>query len=184
MNDTEGNKYFSDKEKCDLMEKTWKDVFKITDEEGNNFDKQHSDHIDRYINVNINRIKSFLTADMNRLNTENYHTREITLEEIKAYIRRSKKEAPGSTKINKQILEKRTDKTLEQLKNIFNACLSAGYFPSVFKEAIIKFIPKKDKTLTNPMNYRPISLLEVPGKIFERIIQARLNTFFYRKTIY
>ncbi len=27
------------------------------------------------------------------------------------------------------------------------------------------------------MNYRPISLLEVPGKIFERLIQARLNTF-------
>ncbi len=80
------------------------------------FDKQHSDHIDRYINVNINRINSFPTADMNRLNMESYHNREITLEEIKAYIRTSKKKAPGSTKINKQILEKFTDKTLEQLK--------------------------------------------------------------------
>ncbi len=60
-------------------------------------------------------------------------------------VRRTKKKTPGSTKINKQILEKCTDKTLEQLKNIYNACLSAGYFPNGFKEAIIKFIPKKDK---------------------------------------
>ncbi len=41
-----------------------------------------------------------------------------------------------------------------------------------FKEAIIKFIPKKDKSPLNPINYRPISLLEVTGKIFERLIQA------------
>ncbi len=57
-----------------------------------------------------------------------------------------------------------------------NACFSAGYFPSVFKEAIIKFIPIKDKAIANPVNYRLISLLEVPGKIIERIIQVRLNT--------
>ncbi len=90
------------------------------------FDKQHSDHTDRYINVNINRINSFPTADMNRLNMESYHTREITLEEIKAYIRRlKKKKAPGPTKINKQILEKFTDKTLEQLKktSLTHVCL-------------------------------------------------------------
>ncbi len=62
-------------------------------------------------------------------------------------------------------------------KKILKACWSAGYFPSIFKRAIIELIPQKDKAQTNPMNYRPISLLEVPGKIFERIIQARLNTF-------
>ncbi len=52
-----------------------------------------------------------------------------------------------------------------------------------FKVAIIKFIPKKDKTLTDPINYCPISLLEVPSKIFERIIQARLNTFLTENNI-
>ncbi len=38
-------------------------------------------------------------------------------------------------------------------------------------------ISKRDKTPTNPINYRPIALLEVPGKIFERLIQSRLKTF-------
>ncbi len=40
--------------------------------------------------------------------------------------------------------------------------------------------PPQKKTIkspVNPINYRPISLLEVLGKIFERLIQARLNTF-------
>jgi len=183
MKDTEGKKYFSDKEKCNLLEKTWKDVFKITEEEENNFDKEHSDHVEGYVDVNYNRVNTFPTVDLNRLNTENYHTREITLEEIKTYIRRSKKKAPGFTKINIQIINNCTHKTLEQLKNIFNACLSIGYFPNVFKEAIIKFIPKKGKSPLNPINYRPISLLEVPGKIYERLIQARLNTFLSENNI-
>lgn len=94
MKDTDGQKYFSDKEKCDVMEKTWKDVFKISDEEERSFDFNHSVHVDQFINMNINRVNTYPTVNINRLNTEIYHTREITTEEIKSYIKRSKKESP------------------------------------------------------------------------------------------
>ncbi len=177
LKDNDNNKYYSDQEKCNLMEKTWKNVFRITEEEENSFDKNHSNHIDRYINIYNNRVKPFPTVNTNRINNENYQTRKISLDEIKMFIRRSKKKTPGYTKINKTIMENCTEKTLKQLQNIYNACLSTGYFPTCFKEAIIKFIPKKDKAPTNPINYRPISLLEIPGKIFERMIQSRLNNF-------
>ncbi len=91
--------------------------------------------------------------------------------EIRSFIRRFKNKAPGSSKINKVILENIPDKALDHLKHIFNTCYSAGYFPQIFKSAIIKFIPKKDKSPIQPINYRPVSLLEAPGKLFERIIQ-------------
>ncbi len=35
MKDSQGNKYFSDEEKCILMQQTWKDVFRITVEDEN-----------------------------------------------------------------------------------------------------------------------------------------------------
>ncbi len=101
---------------------------------------------------------------MNRLNNESYHKREISIEEIRSCITKFKKKAPGASKICKQILENCTDKSLEHLKNIFNACYSAGYFPQNFKNTVIKFIPKENKSPLSPLNYRPISLLEVPGK--------------------
>ncbi len=46
MKDQDGNNYNTDKEKCTLMEKTWKDVFRITEEEEINFDQNHSEHTD------------------------------------------------------------------------------------------------------------------------------------------
>ncbi len=52
----------------------------------------------------------------------------------------------------------------------------------IFVKKQLLLIPNKDKSPTNPINYGLISLLEVPGKIFERIIQARLNTFYLKAT--
>ena len=51
MKDENGNKFYTDNEKCNLMEKTWKNVFKITEDEENRCDKENSEHIDRYIDL-------------------------------------------------------------------------------------------------------------------------------------
>ena len=58
---------------------------------------------------------------------------------------------------------------------LINYSLSLGHFPKVFKHVKIKLIPKSNKTPTDPLNYRPISLLEVHGKIYEKNINNRLR---------
>lgn len=62
------------------------------------------------------------------------------------------------------------------LVNIFNNCLTHGIFPKAFKKAIVHPIFKSgDRNSTS--NYRPISVLTVLSKIFEKIINNRLINF-------
>ncbi len=62
MKDKDDNKYNTDKENCILMERTWRGVFRITDEEEAKFDRQHSGHIDIYINMNHQRVSLYLIS--------------------------------------------------------------------------------------------------------------------------
>ncbi len=78
--------------------------------------------------------------------------------------------------INKKVLEHCTQKSITMLRNIFNACLSLGYFPVSFKKAVLEFIPKDNKTPKRSLNHRPISLMEVPCKIFEKIVLSLLTS--------
>ena len=59
----------------------------------------------------------------------------------------------------------------------FNACLTYGCFPNVWKKACAIALPKSpEKPRTDPASYRPISLLSVLGKTLERIMVARLDS--------
>ena len=53
---------------------------------------------------------------------------------------------------------------------IYFQSLSTGYFLKIFKQAIMIFLPKENKTPYEHTKYRPISLLEGPGNIFEKIL--------------
>jgi len=57
--------------------------------------------------------------------------------------------------------------------NICNKMLAQGIYPEIFKFTLIKPIYKSgDKS--SPSNYRPISLLPIFSKIFEKVIYNRL----------
>ena len=49
------------------MEKTWKDVFEITEDEENSFGREHSEHVDRYIDLFSDRVNPFPTANTTRI---------------------------------------------------------------------------------------------------------------------
>ena len=63
------------------------------------------------------------------------------------------------------------------LELIFRSCLENGAFPAIRKKANVAPVHKKgDKQ--NLKNYRPISLIHVAGKNFERIFYNNMYEFF------
>ena len=83
----------------------------------------------------------------------------------------------GHTKINKVILRNLPSIAITKLSEVLNIFLPMGFFPTNFKYAKIKLIPKPNKPTTDPINYRASSLLEVTSKIFEKIINSRLRKY-------
>ena len=66
---------------------------------------------------------------------------------------------------------------------IFNNSLNQGIFPKPWKQANVTPIHKKgDKT--DVSNYRPISVLPICGKIFERIIYNSLYNYFEKNKFF
>ena len=59
---------------------------------------------------------------------------------------------------------------------LINESFCTGIFPDKLKIAKVIAIHKKGST-DNPSNYRPISLLSVFGKIFEKLMHKRLYNF-------
>ena len=59
---------------------------------------------------------------------------------------------------------------------IFIKCLSTGNFPSTWKQANVQPVYKKNSR-QDKSNYRPISLLPICSKIFEKIVFDSLYKF-------
>lgn len=71
----------------------------------------------------------------------------------------------------------------QPLEYIFNLCISLGIFPSALKiSKIIPLYKSGDKKSVN--SYRPISLLPIISKIFEKIIKYRLVLYFNKNKLF
>lgn len=84
------------------------------------------------------------------------------------------RKAPGQDCISNVMIKHAPMKIIDQLKDIFNACLEIAYFPDIWKLAIVILFPKPHKNHLDPGNYRPISLLTTFSKILEKIIYKQL----------
>ena len=63
------------------------------------------------------------------------------------------------------------------LANIFSACIKLSYFPTCWKQGSLLTIPKNAEgaDFTSHKSQRPITLLPVLGKIFEKILLRHFN---------
>ena len=115
------------------------------------------------------------TIHIRRLNPQHHLTTPFEEEDVSWLLKHTPKRAPGPTGITWPMVKNFPPEIITSLTKIFNASLASGYFPKAFKISNIRLIPKPGKNPHSPENYRPISLLEILGKTFERLINQRLR---------
>ena len=59
----------------------------------------------------------------------------------------------------------------------FQSCIKHGEFPTKWKKADVAPVRKKSDKQIFKKNYRPVSLLPICGKIFERLLYNRFEHF-------
>jgi ribonuclease HI len=86
------------------------------------------------------------------------------------------KSAPGPDSLKGIYLKKAFGLLETPLLTVFNRCLRLGYFPNAWKKGKIIIIPKNFNTRSpiSYKNYRPLTLLNISAKIFERMLYNRL----------
>jgi hypothetical protein len=103
-------------------------------------------------------------------------TDNITTDEVKTIISLLKNtKAPGPDQIRPILLKNLPNSAFQALTDIFNNCMNNLNFPTAWKTAHTVMIPKPGKSPNDPKSYRPISLLSITGKIFEKILTNRLQ---------
>lgn len=101
----------------------------------------------------------------------------ITIQELDFALKNTKpKRAAGPDRIPPELLINASPEVKESLTALYNLCLTQEHFPKEWKVAKVKVIRKAGvRDWTSPSSYRPISLLPVAGKVFERIIKERMT---------
>jgi hypothetical protein len=98
--------------------------------------------------------------------------KEVT-NEIKCNI--NPRKAPGFDLITGEILKRLPRKDVVKLTHLVNASFRLKYKPQVWKIAEGIMIPKPGKQLNEVTSYRPITLLPVVSKLFEKLLLKRLK---------
>jgi hypothetical protein len=115
--------------------------------------------------------------------SDNLNTLEFTLHPVnESQIFRllnnlSISKSTGCDKIPAKILKYSAAVILPSLTNLFNSSIGMGIFPSEWK--IARVVPLHKKGSRSVLdNYRPISILPVISKIFEKILYEQLYEYF------
>lgn len=85
------------------------------------------------------------------------------------------RKAPGYDLITGEILKNLPMVSIRLITMIFNAILRLGYFPMQWKVAQVILIQKPGKDPSEVSSYRPISLLPILSKVYEKLLLEKLK---------
>ena len=113
----------------------------------------------------------------------NFHLAPISSENVLRLLSKlCTSKATGLDKISAKLLKTAAPAISSSLTHIFNTMIIKGIFPDDLKKARVIPIFKDDKR-NNPNNYRPISVLPVVARIFEKIVFDQLYNYLSRNDL-
>ena len=82
----------------------------------------------------------------------------------------------GADRIPARFVKLVADHLADPLTCIINTCIGNVYFPSLWKTARVSPIPKVDNPTSNDQ-FRPISILPVLSKVFEKLVAGQMSDY-------
>jgi hypothetical protein len=115
--------------------------------------------------------------------TGSFHISNIEEEEVSLVIKSLNEiKSPGYDEISVKAVKIAAPYIINILTHIFNHSVNTGEFPEKMKVAKLMALHKKDDK-TNLENYRPISILPIFSKVFEKLVQGRLIKYLLNNNI-
>ena len=103
------------------------------------------------------------------------HTDEKTVSKI--IDKFNPKKATGGDKISVKLLKLGKPALVTPITNLINSTISVNIFPNGLKKAQVTPLHKKNDPMLKS-NYRPVSILPIPSKIFEKVLSEQLSSYF------
>lgn len=152
---SEANKQFStDDEKVNIFAQHFQKAF--TPENNPQFDNDNKTFIDQWYD-------GYFRGNAWSENIE------VSQQEYFEILAKQKTTAPGHDSIPWSVFKKLHPSIHKHIMKIFQYCFNNSYFPESWKLGNIVVLHKKNTDPTKVANYRPITLLPVMGKMFEKI---------------
>ena len=109
---------------------------------------------------------------------KNFEFQHITSDKIEKIIDKINiKKASGFDNIPAKVIKQCKPIISNQLTSLINLSIDTGVFPDSLKKAQVTPLHKKNDPLSKT-NYRPVSVLPVFSKIFEKVFETQLSDFF------
>ncbi|GBO13759.1 RNA-directed DNA polymerase from mobile element jockey [Araneus ventricosus] len=148
-------------EKANCLAESLENQFQLNDLHHNDTEAIVQESVEKFLNSSPNSHTDFPPP----------HNDEI----IKCIKNLKKNKAPGYDGISNKIILNLPINCITTLRLIIENIMKFGYFPTRWKTATVIPILKPGKDPTDPVSYRPISLLPSISKIAEHLILSRLN---------
>ena len=135
----------------------------------------------RTLNVNATPYVELTELIENLSDDSDYHTlfnnSPFSREEVFKAIKTLRSDcSTGADQIPTTFVKLVADNLAGPLTRIINSCITEAYFPKLCKIARVSPIPKVDNPTTND-ELRPISILPVLSKVFERLVGWQMSEF-------